>query len=227
MLIEYIYALWTLSHIWGAEGIELFHAPICLGVFLSWMSARNCIPCKACVFLLLLAILNAGSLRYFTCSKIKPAQNGLPSRRPTQPSTSQTPSFWRGPSNSRALSQYVELFACVGQERPVQLWWVHTCASVCFMLVCVCVCGHAYVWWVYMSGVYICTCVCISVCVCVMLVCVCVMLVCVFLWLYVCVCFTVVWVSLWFSVCVCVSSCKCGITFRMFEERQYCRCLLF
>ena len=72
---QHIYALWTLSHIWGAEGIELFHASISLGAFLSWMSARNCIPCKACIFLLLLAILNAGSLLYFACRMIKPAQN--------------------------------------------------------------------------------------------------------------------------------------------------------
>ena len=204
MLIEYIYALWTLSHIWGAEGIELFHAPLCLGVFLSWMSARNCIPCKACIFLLLLAILNAGSLRYFTCSMIKPAQNGLPSRRPTQPSTSQTPSFWRGPSNSRALSQYVELFACVGQERPVQLWWVHTCASVCFILVCVCVCVCVGM---HMCGGCIClVCtyahVCASVCLYVCYACVCVLCLCVCFYGCMCVCFTLVWVSLWFCVCV-------------------------
>ena len=146
---------------------------------------------------------------------VKSLRTSLPSRQPTQPSTSQTPSFWRGPSNSRALSRYVELFACVGQERPVQLWWVRTCASVCFMLVCVCVWAcicvvDVYVWCVHM---HICMCICV----------------CFYGCLYVCVCFMVVWVSLWLRVCLCVCELsQCGITLRMFEQRQFCRrCLSF
>ena len=156
---------------------------------------------------------------------VKSLRTSLPSRRPTQPSTSQTPSFWRGPSNSRALSQYVELFTCVGQERPVQLWWVHTCASVCFMLVCLCVWACICVVGVYVWCVHMHICVCICVCVC--YACVRVLCLCVFLWLSVCVCEFYGCVGKFMVLCVCVSSCKCGITLRMFKQRQFCRCLLF
>ena len=111
-----------------------------------------------------------------------------------------------------------------------------THVHLCVLCLCVCVCVG-----MHMCGgciclvcayAHVCASVCVCVCVCVMLVCVCyacvcVLCLCVCFYGCMCVCFTLVWVSLWFSVCVCVSSCKCGITLRMFEERQYCRCLLF
>ena len=102
-----------------------------------------------------------------------------------------------------------------------------THVHLCVLCLCVCVCGHAYVWWVYMSGVCICTYVCASVCVCVCYACVRVLCLCVFLWLSVCVCEFYGCVGKFMVLCVCVSSCKCGITLRMFKQRQFCRCLLF
>ena len=102
-----------------------------------------------------------------------------------------------------------------------------THVHLCVLCLCVCVCGHAYVWWVYMSGVCICTYVCASLCVCVCYACVRVLCLCVFLWLSVCVCEFYGCVGKFMVLCVCVSSCKCGITLRMFKQRQFCRCLLF
>ena len=106
---------------------------------------------------------------------------------------------------------------CWARKASTVVVGAHMCICVFYacVCVCVCVCGHAYVWWMCMSGVCTCTCMCICVCF--------------YGCLYVCVCFMVVWVSLWLRVCLCVCELsQCGITLRMFEQRQFCRrCLSF